>query len=83
VKHHVHVALSCPTPFTFRAAVLNLPGVEGRGDSEEEAIDLMQIAFRQAIRDWVNVGIAIPWLERGTYKEPSGAQLKWMTVNGN
>ena len=66
---------------TISVIAMNLPGVVGCGDSEEEALESLKAGFRGVLEVCREEGIEIPWGEKSTANLPFGKE-KSIYVNG-
>jgi predicted RNase H-like HicB family nuclease len=58
----VHVA-PVPAEGSFVARVVNLAGIESRGESEREALSKCVASFKAAVASHLADGTPIPWIE--------------------
>jgi predicted RNase H-like HicB family nuclease len=66
---------------SWSAAVLNLPGVFGCGDSAEEAFASAKEGAIAAIRSYKEEGMEIPWTDSDCDDMPPSAVRRWVLVD--
>lgn len=67
----------------YSAVVLNLPGVESRGDTEEEAVRNVREVILRAIQPYTAHGEPIPWTDGHAGDVPEDAKRFWITVRSS
>jgi len=60
-----------------------LPGAVSEGDTQQEAIKNIREALQGIIRQYLEDGVEIPWLEKPEEGRPADAIEKWIIVDAS
>jgi predicted RNase H-like HicB family nuclease len=72
-------ALLCPEETGFSIVCVNLRGVISQGETEAEAIENIQDAFRETVRYYRDANEQIPWGDVEIERTP-GSRMKYLAV---